>query len=73
MRRANSLEKTLILGKDKRRRGQKTRLVRQNYRFNGPEFEQTPGDSEGQGSLVYCCPWGHKELDVTSQLNNHHK
>ena len=25
------------------------------------EFEQTPGDSEGQGSLAYCSPWGHKE------------
>ena len=29
------------------------------------EFEQTMGDSEGQGSLVCCSPWGHKELDVT--------
>ena len=29
------------------------------------EFEQTQGDSEGQGSLVYCSPWGHKELDMT--------
>ena len=29
------------------------------------EFEQTPGDSEGQGSLVCCSPWGCKELDTT--------
>ena len=26
---------------------------------------QTPGDSEGQGSLVCCSPWGHKESDTT--------
>ena len=31
---------------------------------------QTQGDSEGQGSLVCCNPWGHKELDTTEQLNN---
>ena len=29
------------------------------------EVEQTPGDSEGQGSLICCSPWGHKELDMT--------
>ena len=34
------------------------------------EFEQTLGDSEGQGSLVCCSPWGHKESDTTEQLNN---
>ena len=28
--------------------------------INGHVFEQTLGDSEGQGSLVYCPPWGHK-------------
>ena len=27
---------------------------------NGPEFEQTPVDGEGQGSLACCHPWGHK-------------
>ena len=31
----------------------------------GHEYEQTSGDSEGQGSLAYCSPWGHKELDMT--------
>ena len=30
----------------------------------------TPGDSEGQGSLVCCSPWGRKELDMTQRLNN---
>ena len=32
---------------------------------NGHEFEQTMGDSEGQGSLACCSPWGHEELDTT--------
>ena len=36
------------------------------------EFEPTPGDSERQGSLICCVPWGLKELDVTSRLNCHH-
>ena len=35
------------------------------HRLNGREFEQTPGDSEGQGSLAYCSSWGHKQLDMT--------
>ena len=34
------------------------------------EFEQALGDSEGQGSLVCCSPWGHKESDPTERLNN---
>ena len=38
--------------------------------LNGHEFEQTPGDSEGQGSLVCCSPRGGKELDVTQWLKN---
>ena len=33
--------------------------------LNGHEFEQTLGDSNGQGSLACCNPWGHKELDTT--------
>ena len=37
---------------------------------NGHEFEQTPGDSEEQGSLVYRSPWGGKESAMTWQLNN---
>ena len=28
--------------------------------FNGHEFEQTPGDSERQESLVCCSSWGHR-------------
>ena len=38
--------------------------------LNGHEFEQTLGDSNGQGSLACCNPWGHKELDTTQRLNN---
>ena len=37
--------------------------------LNGHEFEQTPGDSEGQRSLMCCSPWGRKELDMTEWLN----
>ena len=37
------------------------------------EFEQAPGDDEGQGSLVCCNPWGHKEPDTTERLNNNSK
>ena len=29
------------------------------HRLNGQEFEQSPGDGEGQGSLACCIPWGH--------------
>ena len=32
--------------------------------------EQTLGDSEGQGSLAFCSPWGCKESDTTERLNN---
>ena len=35
------------------------------HRLNGHESEQTPGDSEGQGSLACCSLWGCKEPDMT--------
>ena len=41
-----------------------------HHRLNGHEFEQVLGDSEGQGSLASCSPWGHKKLDTTERLNN---
>ena len=41
-----------------------------HHQLNEYEFEQTPGDSEGQGSLVCCSRRSQKELGVTSQLNN---
>ena len=40
-------------------------MVGWNYQLNGPEFVQTPGNGQGQGSLVCCSPWDHKELDTT--------
>ena len=43
------------------------------HRLNGHEFEQTLGDSEGQGSLACCSPWGHKESDTTERPNTNHK
>ena len=72
--RGDSLEKTLMLGKTegKRRRGAtEDEMVRWHHRLNGPEFEQTPGNNEGQGSLVSCRSWGCKESDTTEQLNKY--
>ena len=45
------------------------KMVGWHHEFNGHEFEQAPGDGEGQGSLVCCGPWGRKESDMTEQLN----
>ena len=44
-------------------------MVGWHHRLNGHESEQIPGDSEGQGSLACCSPWGHKESDMTEGLN----
>ena len=63
-------------GKDWRQeemRATEDELVGWHHWFNGHEFEQDPGDSEGQGSLVCCCPWGQKESDMTEQLNRNNK
>ena len=48
-------------------------MVQWHHQLNEHEFEQTPGDGEGQGSLACCSPWGHKELDMTERLNNNIK
>ena len=40
-----------------------------HHRLNGHELEQTLGDGEGQGSLVCCSPWGHKESGSSQQVN----
>ena len=70
---ADSLEKTLILGKieGRRRRGQRKMRCLDGpiHRLNGHEFEQAPGVGDGQGSLACCSPWGRKESDMTEQLN----
>ena len=73
MRKADSLEKTLILGNTKGRRWrgwQRTRFWGWHHWLNGHEFEQTSGDGEGQGSLMYWNLWDCKELDMTGRLNN---
>ena len=44
-------------------------MVGWHYRLSRHEFEQTTGDSEGQGSLECCNPWGRKELDMTLHNN----
>ena len=48
----------------------KDEMVGWHHWLDGREFEQASGDSEGQGSLACCSPWGLKELDVTERLNN---
>ena len=40
-------------------------MVGRHRQLNGHEFEQTPGDGEGQGTLVCCSPWDCKESDMT--------
>ena len=45
-------------------------MVGWHHELNGHEFEQTPGDSEGQRSQTCRSPWGYKESDMTEQLNN---
>ena len=54
-----------MLGKieGKRRRGQQRMRWLDNISDSLHEFEQTPGDSGGQGSLACCSPWGRKESD----------
>ena len=44
-------------------------MVGWHHRLYGHEFEQAPGVGDGQGSLECCSSWGHKELDMTEQLN----
>ena len=61
-------------GKDWGQEGKGTtedEMVGWHHRLNGHEFEQTPGDGEGQRSSACCSPWGHKESDTTEQLNRY--
>ena len=72
IQRADSLEKTLMLGKTEGRRREQMRmrwLDGRHHRLNGHKSEQALGVGDGQGSLACCSPWGCKELDVTEQLN----
>ena len=45
-------------------------MVGWHHRLEGHEFEQAPGDEEGQGSLQCCSPWICKELDTTERMKN---
>ena len=59
MQRANSLEKTLMLGKiEEEKRVTEDEMVGWHHQLDGHEFEQTLGDGEGQGSLACCSPRG---------------
>ena len=44
-------------------------MIGWHHQLNGHEFEQTLGGSEGQRSLAWCSPWGHKESDKVERLN----
>ena len=48
-------------------------MVGWHHQLKEHEFEQTRGDSEGQGSLAHCSPWGHKESDTTERLNSNNR
>ena len=69
MQRTDSLGKPLMLGKIEKGTTE-DQMVGWHHQLNGYELEQAPGDGEGQGSLVCCSPWGHKESDLTERLNN---
>ena len=72
MRRTDSYEKTLMLGKDWKMEEKGTtedEMGGWHHRLNGHEFESTPGVGDGQGGLACCSPWGHKESDTTERLN----
>ena len=64
MQRADSFEKTLMLGKieGRRRRGQQRVMVGWHHRLSGHEFGWTPGAGDRQGGLACCGSWGGKSL-----------
>ena len=74
---ANDLELIWLTGKDldaQKDWGQEKgttedEMVGWHHQLNEHEFDQAPGVGDGQGSLACYSPWGHKELDMTEQLN----
>ena len=72
MRRADSLEKTLMLGKTegRRRRGRRRTRWLDGITDSVSMHLSKLGDGEGQGSLACCSSWGHKELDTTDQMKS---
>ena len=74
MRRTTSSEKTLMLGKiegKKEKGAAEDEMVSQHHWLKGHEFEQTPGDNEGQGSQAFCSPWGHKQTQPNNWTTSH--
>ena len=71
MRRSDSLEKTLMLGKieGRRRRGQQRMSWLDGITNLMDVSEQAPGVGDGQGGLECCGSWGHKESDTSERLN----
>ena len=71
MRRADSLEKILMLGKveGRRRWGQQRIRWLDGITNSVDTSQQAPGAVDGQGSLMCCSPGGRKESDTTEQLN----
>ena len=67
-------EKSQLIGKDpdagkdcgqeEENRAIEDEMLGWHHQLHGHEFEQTVGDSEGQGSLACCSPWGHRESDI---------
>ena len=62
MRRTDSFEKSLMLGKIGWEEKEMTEdeMVGWHHRLNGHEFEGAPGIGDGQGGLACCSPWGHR-------------
>ena len=73
--RANSLKKTLTLGKieDKRRRGRQRMRWLDSITDSVDMSLNKLWETEGQGSLARGSSWGRKELDKTEQLDSKHK
>ena len=71
IRRSDSSEKTVMLGKieGRRRRGQQRMRWLDGITDSMVMFKQAPEVGDGQGSLACCSPWVHKELDRTEWLN----
>ena len=67
IRRADTLEKTLMLGKTEAGGEGMTEDEMVGWQPNGHEFEQALAVGDGQGSLAGCSPWGCKEWDITEQ------
>ena len=63
--------KSRLIGKDPdagrdwgQEKGTTDEMAGWHHRLNGHEFKQAPGDGEGQGGLVCCCPWGRRECSL---------